>query len=53
MFIYWAVIIALVFVVLHQAETISDLRTSYELEIRKNKTYAIYQCPMYKEEKES
>ena len=51
MFIYWAVIITLGIVVISQAETISNLRTDYELEIRKNRTYTINQCPLHKEEK--
>ena len=51
MFIYWAVIITLGIVVISQAEAISNLRTRYELEIRKNNTYAAYQCPLHKEEK--
>ena len=49
MFIYWAVIISLVIVVAIQAENISDLRADYILEIKKNNTCTVHQCPMCKE----
>ena len=51
MFIYWAVIIGLVIVVLAQAESLSALRAKYELEIKENSRCECAQCPMCREEK--